>query len=108
MSDMPPFTLLALLSVLAASALFIALALFLFAISSTLEQIGGETKSYGEAASFLSRIRMGVRAIETETAMIAPQVTQLNSTLTSVRDGLIAVDGNLGGVITAVSRQVIR
>ena len=108
MSDIPAFTLLALLSVLAASALFIALALFLHAISCTLEQVGGEEKGYGVAASYLSRIRMGVRAIETETAMIAPQVTQLNSTLTSVRDGLMVVDGNLGGVIAAVSRQVIR
>ena len=108
MSDLPPFTLLAVLSVLAASALFIALALFLIAISNTLEQIGGESKDYGVAASYLSRIRVGVRAIETETAMIAPQVTQLNGTLTQVRDGLVLVDGNLGGVIGAVSRQVIQ
>lgn len=108
MSDMPPFTVLVLLSVVAVAALFIALALFLFAISATLETIGGESKGYGESASYLSRIRMGVRAIETETAMIAPQVTRLNGTLTQVRDGLIVVDDNLGGVIHAVSRQVVR
>ncbi len=101
-----PFPLLMLLSVVAAAALFIALALFLFAISSELEKIGGESKGYGVAASYLSLIRMGVRAIETETGMIAPQVTQLNTTLTQVRDGLIVVDGNLAGVISAVSRQV--
>ena len=106
MSGSSVFPLLMLLSVLAASALFIALALFLFAISSELEKIGGESKGYGVAASYLSKIRMGVRAIETETGMIAPQVTQLNATLTQVRDGLIVVDGNLGGVISAVSRQV--
>ena len=31
----------------------------------------------------------------------------LNTTLTSVRDGLIVVDANLGALITAVSRQVV-
>ena len=103
---MNQFTLLTLLSVIGASALFIALALFLFAISMQLEKIGGEEKGYGVRASYLSKIRMGVRAIETETGMIAPQVTQLNDTLTHVRDGLIVVNGNLGGVIAAVSRQV--
>ena len=104
---MNTFTLLMLLSVLGASALFIALALFLFAITMQLEKVGGEEKGYGVKASYLSKIRMGVRAIEVETGMIAPQVTQLNTTLTSVRDGLIAVDGNLGGLITAVTRQVM-
>ena len=103
---MNPFTLLTVLSVLGAAALFIALALFLNAITTQLEKIGGEEKGYGVRASYLSKIRMGVRAIESETGMIAPQVTQLNATLTKVRDGLIAVDGNLGGVIAAVSKQV--
>ena len=64
---MNQFTLLTLLSVIGASALFIALALFLFAISRQLEKIGGEEKGYGVRASYLSKIRMGVRAIETET-----------------------------------------
>jgi len=103
---MNAFTLLTLLSVVGAAALFIALALFLFAITGQLERIGGEEKGYGVKASYLSKIRMGVRAIETETGMIAPQVTLLNSTLTKVRDGLIVVDGNLAGVIAGVSRQV--
>lgn len=103
---MNQFTLLTLLSVVAAAALFIALALFLFAITGQLERIGGEEKGYGVKASYLSKIRMGVRAIETETGMIAPQVTLLNDTLTKVRDGLVVVDGNLAGVITGVSRQV--
>jgi len=102
---MNQFTLLMALSVIGASALFIALALFLFAITNALETIGGEAKGYGANASFLSKIRFGVRAIETHTGMIAPQVTQLNTTLTKVRDGLIVVDANLAGVIAAVSRQ---
>ena len=99
------FTLLMLLSVAGASALFIALALFLNAITGELEKIGGEEKGYGVRASFLSKIRVGVRAIETETGMIPAQVTKLNTTLTQVRDGLIVVDGNLGGVIAGVSKQ---
>ncbi len=102
---MNPFTLLMLLSVIGAAALFIALALFLHNISTQLEKIGGEEKGYGVRASYLSKIRMGVRAIEVETGMIAPQVTLLNTTLTQVRDGLIVVDNNLGGVIAAVSKQ---
>jgi len=105
---MNPFTLLMLLSVVGAAALFVALALFLFKISMQLEKIGGEEKGYGVRASYLSKIRMGVRAIETETGMIAPQVTALNATLTSVRDGLIVVDNNLAGVIAAVVRQEAR
>ncbi|MBA3338776.1 MAG: hypothetical protein H0W68_14315 [Gemmatimonadaceae bacterium] len=92
-------------SVLGASALFIALMLFLNLISATLADIGGEDKEYGKNASFLSNIRVGLRAIEVETGMIPTQVTKLNATLTAVRDGLIVVDDNLGGVIAAVSRQ---
>ena len=102
---MNPFTLLMLLSVIGAAALFIALAVFLGWITSELEQIGGEERLYGARASYLSRIRLGVRAIETETGMIPVQVTALNQTLTSVRDGLVAVNNHLGGVIAAVSKQ---
>ena len=105
---MNTFTLLALLSVLAVAALFVALAAFLLAIIGQLETIGGEARGYGAKASFLSKIRLGVRAIEVQTGFIAPQVTKLNGTLTSVRDGLTAIDGNLAGVITNVSRQEAR
>ena len=102
---MNTFTVLALLSLVAASALFIALALFLNAITTELEKIGGEEKGYGVRASFLSKIRVGVRAIEVQTGAIAPQVTKLNGTLTQVRDGLVVIDNNLAGVIQAVVRQ---
>lgn len=102
---MNTFTLLAMLSVAAVAALFIALALFLFRIIAQLETIGGEAKGYGAKASFLSKIRLGVRAIEVQTGYIPKQVTKLNGTLTSVRDGLAAIDSNLAGVITNVSRQ---
>ena len=102
---MNPFTLLMLLSIVGATALFIALALFLVAIATQLEKIGGEEKGYGVRASYLSRIRVGVRAIEVETGAIPRQVTRLNATLASIRDGLIVVDNNLAGVIAAVSKQ---
>lgn len=105
---MNAFTLLALLSVAAVVALFLALAGFLFAINAELEKIGGESKGYGAKASFLSKIRMGVRAIEVQTGIIAPQVTKLNNSLTSVRDGLAVVDANLAGLIANVSRQEAR
>ncbi len=104
---MNTFPLLMLLSVIAVAALFLALAWFLLAITGQLELIGGDERGYGLKASYLSKIRVGVRAIEMETGMIPVQVTQLNSTLTSVRDGLIAVNGNMAGVIAAVSAQEV-
>ncbi len=102
---MNTFVLLALVSVIGAAALFIALAWYLIAIATELEAIGGDRGGYGMPASLLSKIRLGVRAIETQTGGLAPQVTRLNEGLTAVRDGLRAIDDNLGGVITAVSRQ---
>lgn len=105
---MHPMTLLMLLSVLGVVALFLALVAYLLRIITELEQIGGERKTYGAQSSYLSKIRLGVRAIETQTAALAPQVTRLNTGLTAVRDGVRAIDGNLGGVIAAVSRQETR
>lgn len=103
---MNTFTLLALISVIGAAALFIALAIYLFLIINELEAIGGAPKGYGARASVLSKIRMGVRAIEMETGGLAPQVTRLNQQLSAVRDGVKVIDHNLGGVIAAVTRQV--
>ncbi len=48
---------------------------------------------------------MGVRAIEKQTDALAPSVTKLNAGLGAILGGLKAVDGNLTGVIAAVSRQ---
>ena len=96
---------LAVISALGVAALFIALVLFLKAICLTLENIGGPTTRFVAPVNFLSKIRVGVRAIEKETDMIVPQVTKLNTALTAIRDGLRAMDGNLGGLIQAVSRQ---
>ena len=102
---MNTFVLLTLLSVLGVAALFVALVVYLLKIIAELEAIGGERKTYGAPSSYLSKIRLGVRAIEVQTGALAPQVTRLNAGLSAIRDGLRAIDGNLGGVIAAVSRQ---
>jgi len=102
---MNTMTHLMLLSVLGVAALFIALVIYLLKIITELEQIGGERKTYGAQSSYLSKIRLGVRAIETQTGALAPQVTKLNAGLTAVRDGVRAIDSNLAGLIAAVTRQ---
>ena len=96
---------LALISVVGAAALFVALALFLRAIDSELEAIGGPATRFVAPINYLSKIRVGVRAIERQTDDLAPQVTRLNERLGAIRDGLRAIDGNLAALIAAVSRQ---
>ncbi len=106
---MNTMVLLTLLSVIGVAALFLALAIYLLLIQHALESIGGlEARAYGARPSVLSKIRLGVRAIETQTGGLAPQVTRLNAGLSAVRDGLNAIDSNLGGVIAAVSNQEAR
>lgn len=98
--------LLAWLSLAGAAALFIALAIFLHFIAIELEAIGGLKKDvYGNPASFLSKIRLGVRAIEVQTGGIPTEVTRLNGGLSAVADGMVAIDANLDGVIAAVVAQ---
>lgn len=102
---MNTFVLLAGLSVAGVWALLLALVLFLRHISLTLEDVGGPTTRFVRPANFLGNIRLGVRAIETQTAALGPAVTKLNAGLSAVRDGLKAIDHNLAGVIDAASRQ---
>lgn len=102
---MSPLVVLAALSAVGVAALFAALALFLVAIDRTLEAIGGPATRFSAPVNFLSKIRLGVRAIERQTDGIVPQVTRLNRGLAAIRDGLGAIDANLAGVIEAVSRQ---
>jgi hypothetical protein len=63
-----------------------------------LEGIGGSANSY------LPRLGYGVRAIDKETSQLAPQVTQLNSGLTTLADNLAMVDGHLHTVAQALSK----
>ena len=90
---------LTLLSVIAASALFVALAIFLVLILEELNPIGGV------GTSFLAKIRLGLRAIEIETGHIPTQVPKLNAGLSAVRDGLLMVDGNLASLASSIQRQ---
>ena len=96
---------LAVVSVLGAVALFVALALFLRAIVTELEAIGGPATRFVAPVNYLAKIRLGVRAIEQQTGALAPQVTRLNGGLGAVRDGVKAVDDNLAALIAAVGRQ---
>lgn len=74
-----------------------ALVYFLFRIINALERIGGSPDSY------LAKLRLGVRAIETETGHLGPQVTQLNQGLLALAGKLGVVDGQLGAVAQALS-----
>lgn len=92
-------TTLALLSVAAVAALFVALATFLVLILRELDPAGGTS------TSFLAKIRLGLRAIEVETGHIPGQVPRLNNGLTQIADGLGIVDRNLGQLAAALVRQ---
>ena len=92
-------TWLALASVVAASALFIALAIFLASILRELEPTGGSP------TSFLAKIRLGLRAIEIETGHIPGHVPRLNQGLGEIAAGLTIVDRNLGRLASALQRQ---
>ena len=74
-----------------------ALIAFLRRIVAALEAIGGSP------TSSLARIALGVRAIETETGHLGPQVTQLNGGLLAVADRLGAVNGHLGNARRALA-----
>lgn len=102
---MSAFVVLAILSVVGAAALFVALALFLRAIDKALEDIGGPATRFVTPVNYLSKIRLGVRAIEKQTDALAPSVTKLNNGLGAILGGLRAIDANLAGLLAAVSRQ---
>lgn len=91
--------LLTILAALAVVALVVVLAGYLIVIIRVLESIGGSSTSW------LAKIRWGVRAIDTQTAAIAPQVTALNRGLAAVSDGLLVIDSSLGATIEAVVAQ---
>ena len=75
---------------LAALALLGVVAFDLLRITRELERIGGSP------TSFLAKIRFGLRAIETETGALGPQVGRLNSGLRFLDQGLRSVEANLG------------
>lgn len=93
------------LTVVAVLALVVVLVAFLVRIVRTLESIGGEPIGYSWRSSYLGKIAFGVRAIETQTGHLAPQVTQLNAGLAAAADGLRSIDDHLERTIAAVVAQ---
>ncbi|CAN5777413.1 hypothetical protein BH20VER1_BH20VER1_07920 [soil metagenome] len=81
------------LTCLATLLLLAVVAINVIRITGLLEGIGGDPTSW------LAKLRLGLRAIETETAQIEPEVTTLNS-------GLAAVDGGLRQVVTDLGASV--
>lgn len=92
-------TLLTLLSAIVVVIFFAVLAIYLVLIARTLEAIGGK------GDSFLAKLRLGLRAIEQETAHLPREVTTLNGQLSAVAAGLRQVDQHLVGTIEAVVQQ---
>lgn len=86
-------------SVVAVSALFVALAVFLVLILRQLNPTGGHGQSY------LAKIRLGLRAIEMETGHIPAEVPRLNQGLGLISTGLAEVDAHLGRLATGILRQ---
>ncbi|HSH37304.1 MAG TPA: hypothetical protein VK993_00850 [Chthoniobacterales bacterium] len=86
------------LSCLAALLLLAVVAINVIRITGVLEGIGERPTSW------LAKLRLGLRAIETETAQIEPQVTTLNSGLAAVDGGLRQVVTDLGASVRALRR----
>jgi len=90
--------LLTLASCLAVLALLALVAIDLRRIITQLDAIGGAP------ASYLAKIRFGLRAIDTETAQLEPQVTALNNGLRALDGGLRAVAADLTTTLEALRK----
>ncbi len=86
-------------TVLAVLALVVVLLRFVFTITNLLERIGGDPDSY------LAKLRLGLRAIETETGHLPGSVIALNEELGEIAAGLTGVSGHLKGTIEAAVAQ---
>ncbi len=93
------YTLLMVFTILAVLLLVYVLVKYLRSIIALLNSIGGDADSY------LAKLRLGLRAIETETGHLPVQVTKLNEQLTKTASGLKVVDDHLVGAIEAVVKQ---
>lgn len=91
--------LLMLATIIAVLLLVFVLVKYLRAIINLLTSTGGDGQSY------LAKLRLGLRAIETETGHLPVEVTQLNEALTKTGEGLKVVDNHLVGTIDAVLKQ---
>lgn len=88
-------------TIIAVLLLVFVLVKYLNAIIDNLKSIGGDGKSY------LAKLRLGLRAIETETGHLPIQVTKLNESLIKVADGLKVVDDQLDQSINAALKQKV-
>ncbi len=79
--------------------------LLLAVVAINVIRITGILEGIGERpTSWLAKLRLGLRAIETETSQIAPEVTTLNSGLAAVDGGLRQVVADLGASIIALRK----
>ncbi len=86
------------LTCLAAVLLLVVVAVNLVRIIHALEWIGGTP------ISWLAKIRWGLRAIETETGLLAPLVTNLNTGLGALDGGLRQVESDLSAAVAALRK----
>ncbi len=93
--------LLMVITILAVLLLVYVLVHYLRGIIKLLTSIGGNGSSY------LAKLRLGLRAIETETGHLPTQVTKLNGALTEVAGGLKVVDEQLEASINAAVKQKV-
>ncbi len=91
--------LLTLLTAILVIVFFLVLAYGLIKISSVLRSIGGTP------TSFLAKLRLGLRAIESETGHLTPQVVSLNQGLAQAGADLKEIDRHLVGVIDGAAKQ---
>ena len=93
------YTILMLLTIVLVLILVFALIIIVSQIRKLLVSIGGD------GISFLAKLRLGLRAIETETGHLPVQVTKLNETLSNTGAGLKVVNGHLEETIQAALKQ---
>lgn len=86
-------------TIVAVLLLVIVLSYYLRGIIALLTRIGGDGTSY------LAKLRLGLRAIETETGHLPVEVSKLNQTLSDIGDGLTGVDQELDATIQAALKQ---
>lgn len=102
--------LLTVLTILLVLVLVAALVIALFKIVYTLEAIGGKDRAYmgshmNHYPSLLAKARWGVRAIESQTAAIGPEVRRLNEGLGALDAGLAGIRDTVSEVVQALKRQ---
>ena len=93
------YTILMLLTIVLVLILVFALIIIVTQIRILLVSIGGDGRS------FLAKLRLGLRAIETETGHLPVQVTKLNETLSNTVAGLKVVNNHLEETIQAALKQ---